>query len=91
MIFDETKTITLSPEQARIHIAALVTHSKRLARKLNHDDEMIAEYMRNGDRELADDAMAKKQRRIHFIMETEDELERMRCIFGDYQNGTSKN
>ena len=87
MIIKETKTITLTPEQATTHIAALVTHIKRMTRKLAHNDMRIAECQAAGDLAMAFQISNSKQLRIQRIAYTQKELERMRQIFGDlYKN-----
>lgn len=87
MIFEETKTITLTQEQAETHIAALVTHIKRMTRKLAHNDMRIAECQADGDLAMALKISNSKQQRIQRIADTKKELERMRQIFGDRYNG----
>lgn len=91
MTFDEIKTIKMTPEQANTHIAALVTHIKRMERKLVHNDRKIAEYLKIGDSSKANAEMKKKQYRIYLIVETEKELARMRQIFGETENAESRN
>lgn len=91
MTFDEMKTVTMTQEQGNIHIAALVTHIKRMTRKLEQYDRRIASCQEVGDLALALKISASKEWKKRIIAETEKELARLRQIFGDKENAESRN
>lgn len=88
---EKTKTITLTPDQARIHYFALKTHIKRMKRTLGYSDRKIAEHQQDGDVPMALKVSLSKQQRIQYIINTENELNRMCEIFGEFENGTGEN
>ena len=91
MIFDETKTITLTPEQARIHIVALSVHIERMKRRAERLDAKTAEHRRDRELALALKMQAAKDHRLRMIADTQKELDRMREIFGELKDGKSRN
>ena len=89
--FEENKNVTFTPEQASTHIAALITHKKRMERKLEHLDMRIAESRGNGEFAMVLKLTEAKKQRLLKIAATEKEIERMQKIFGDKANGKSTN
>ncbi|MBR1951957.1 MAG: hypothetical protein IKA32_05240 [Lentisphaeria bacterium] len=82
--FDEITPIPFTREQLDCHIAALVTHIKRMERRTVQYDIRIDELMEAGGKDNLKEAQslyAKKQERLQRIAETKKELARMREIF----------
>lgn len=89
--FEETKTVSFTPEQASTHIAALVTHLKRMKRRYQGIKMEVAEHLANGERAMALKKQASNDARLQRIAETRKELDRMREIFPEVNNGNTKN
>lgn len=85
------KNVPFTPEQASTHIAALITHYKRMERKLEHLDMRIAESRENGEIAMVLKLTEAKKQRLLKIAATKKEIVRMREYFGDMANGQSAN
>lgn len=91
MTFDETQTITLTQEQARIHMVALSVCIERMKKRSERLDERIAEHRSNGEMALGLKKAEAKKPLSKKVAKIQQELDRMREIFGDLNNGKSNN
>ena len=85
------KNIPFSLEQVDCHIAALITHYKRMERKLEHLDTRIAESRENGELAMLLKLTESRKQRLLKIAATKKEIARMRGIYGEMANGQSAN
>lgn len=91
MTFEEQKTITLTPEQAKIHIISMKVQKKNLLRKLSDYDWKIARYQSNRDLASALGKSISREWHKNLIEEIGKEIDRMEEVFGKYEDSTGEN